>query len=103
MKPNILFFIIDSFRADACYSEKKTSITPNLDSLVNNGVYFSQNICSAAVTVPSVSSILTSLYPFEAIILDENHFKLNPQKNYIHQKTNRIWIQCLYDYPRIRI
>jgi len=80
MKPNILFFLIDSFRADKCYGEKKTSITPNLDSLIKNGVYFSQNICSAAVTVPSVSSILTSLYPFEAIILEENHFKFNPQK-----------------------
>ena len=79
MKPNILFFLIDSFRADKCHGNKKTSITPNLESLIQNGMYFSQTICSASVSCPSVSSMFTSLYPFEAIILDGNHFKLNPK------------------------
>ena len=88
MKPNILFLLIDSLRADKCYGEKKTSITPNLDSLIQNGTYFSHTICSAPVTCPSVSSIFTSLYPFESIILDGSHFKLNPKTvTYIKKLT----------------
>ena len=78
MKPNILFLLIDSFREDKCYGNNKTSITPNIDSLIQNNVYFTQTICSAPVTCPSVSSILTSRYPFESIIQSENHYKLNP-------------------------
>lgn len=78
MKPNILFILIDSFRADKCFGTDKTSITPNIDYLIKNNVYFTQTICSAPVTCPSVSSIFTSLYPFESIIQDENHYKINP-------------------------
>ena len=78
LKPNILFIIIDSLTADKCYGNNKTSITPNIDSLIQNNVYFTQAICSAPVTAPSVSSILTSLYPFESIIQDEYHYKPNP-------------------------
>jgi arylsulfatase A-like enzyme len=77
MKPNILFLLIDSFGSDKCFGNKKTSITPNLDSMIKNGVYFTQAISSAPVTCPSVSSIFTSRYPFECILQDENHFKLN--------------------------
>ncbi len=79
MKPNILFIVVDSFRADKCYGNSKTSITPNLDSLINSGVYFSQNITSAGATIPSTLSILTSLYPFEVVVRGGRHFKLNPQ------------------------
>ena len=59
MKPNILFIVIDSLRADKCHGEKKTSVTPNIDSLIENGTYFSQNITAAPSTIPSISSIFT--------------------------------------------
>ena len=78
MKPNILFLLIDSFRADKCVGNTKTSLTPNIDNLIKNNVYFSQAICSAPVTSPSISSIFTSQYPFESTIEDENHYKINP-------------------------
>ncbi|EIJ66141.1 hypothetical protein BD31_I2198, partial [Candidatus Nitrosopumilus salaria BD31] len=42
MKPNILFLVIDSMRSDKCYGKNKTSITPNIDSLIKQGIYFSQ-------------------------------------------------------------
>ena len=38
MKPNILFLVIDGLRADRCYGEKKSSITPNIDKLIQDGV-----------------------------------------------------------------
>ena len=34
MKSNILFLVIDSFRSDKCYNKNKTSVTPNIDSLI---------------------------------------------------------------------
>lgn len=61
--PNILFIEIDSFRADKCYSYKKTSKTPNIDALIKQGVYFEQTISSAYGTAISWASIFTGLHP----------------------------------------
>lgn len=63
MKPNILFIVIDSLRADKCYGNKKTSVTPNIDSLINDGTYFTKTFSSAAATALAVGSMLTGLYP----------------------------------------
>lgn len=62
-KPNILFLVIDSLRADRCYGPEKTSITPNLDYLLKNGTYFTQCISSSDSTVFSLASIFTGLSP----------------------------------------
>ena len=78
MKPNILFIVIDSLRADKCYGDKKTSVTPNIDSLIKNGTYFSQTITHAPGTISCMSSILTGLYPFESMTQNEDIFVINP-------------------------
>jgi len=86
MKPNILFLVLDGLRADRCYGEKKSSITPNIDKLIQNGIYFNQTISSGISSTPAVSSIFTSLYPFESLILDRNLFKINPRiSTYIYK------------------
>ena len=64
MKPNILFLIVDSLRSDKFYGFSKTSQTPTLDNLLQNGIYFEQTISSAASTILAVGSLLTGLYPF---------------------------------------
>ena len=79
MKPNILFLVIDGLRADRCYGKNKSSITPNIDKLIHDGTYFSQTISSGQSTIPSVSSIFTSLYPFESLVPDGNLFKISPK------------------------
>lgn len=76
MNPNILFLVVDSFRSDKCYGDNKTSITPNLDKLIENGVYFSQAISSAPASIPAVSSILTGLFPFKSLYLENDVFNL---------------------------
>ena len=78
MKKNILFLLIDSLRQDQCYGNKKTSITPNLDSLIQNGVFFSQTISPSSITIPSLSSIFSGCYPFESTTLDHELFNMNP-------------------------
>ena len=66
LKPNILIIIIDGFRADKCHGPNKTSITPNLDSLISNGVYFNQAVSSSDGTRTCVGSIFTADYPFKS-------------------------------------
>ena len=78
MKPNILFIVIDSLRADKCHGDKKTSVTPNIDSLIKNGTYFSKAITHGQSTIPCMSSILTGLYPFESMSQNEDIFIINP-------------------------
>ena len=66
LKPNILFIVVDAFRADRCFGKDKTSVTPNLDYLIKNGTYFSQAVSSADGTPAAFGSIFTALYPFKA-------------------------------------
>ena len=78
MESNIFFLSIDALRQDKCLGKSKTSVTPTLDKLIRNGIFFNQNISTAPITVPSLSSIFTGLYPFECTTIDNNIFNLNP-------------------------
>jgi len=63
-KPNILFVMIDTLRADhvGCYGYPKPT-TPNLDRLAASGVRFEQMVAASSWTTPSVMSMFTSLPP----------------------------------------
>jgi arylsulfatase A-like enzyme len=86
MKPNVLFIVIDGFRADKCYGKNKTSKTPHLDSLIKNGVYFSQAISCSDGTFTSLGGIFTSEYPFKTnVSWFKNHSKA--KKHFKHLKN----------------
>jgi arylsulfatase A-like enzyme len=85
-KPNILLLVIDSFRADKFFGEKKTSVTPTLDRLTNRGLYFSQAVSSAPSSLPAISSVLTGLYPFSSLSLQNKVYNLKDQIPTIGQK-----------------
>ena len=80
MKPNILFFVFDSLRADKFYGKDKTAKTPNFDKLMENGVYFEQAIASTDATVLALNSIFNATFPFVTglrtwkIKLSDNNF-----------------------------
>ena len=89
MKPNIFLITIDSLRIDKTFGENKSSVTPNLDSLIRKGVCFTQTICTADQTGLSLGSLFTSLYPFKSGIsyfkFDHavpNFFNLLKKENY---------------------
>ena len=63
MKPNIFFVTVDSLRADRCFSENRSAKTPNLDSLIKKGIYFSQAISAADQTGASLSSVFSGIFP----------------------------------------
>ena len=77
MKSNIFFLVIDSLRQDKCIGKLNSSSTPNLDKLIQSGTFFNQTISTAPITVPSLSSIFTGLYPFECTTIDNNLYNLN--------------------------
>lgn len=77
MPPNVLFILLDSCRADKVTGDNKSSITPTLDHLINNGTYFSQNISSADGTLLSWASLFTGLHPFKTGIRSEKFHKLD--------------------------
>jgi arylsulfatase A-like enzyme/Flp pilus assembly protein TadD len=77
-RPNVVLIIVDTLRADAlgCYGNSRIS-TPTADGLASGGVLFSQCITAAPVTLPSISSILTSSYPMYHGARDNGLFVLD--------------------------
>ena len=63
---NVLLISIDTLRADhvGAYGYER-STTPNLDSLASGAILFENAISQAPSTLPSHTSMLTSLYPSE--------------------------------------
>ncbi|PXF25656.1 MAG: hypothetical protein CXX67_08800, partial [Thaumarchaeota archaeon] len=60
MYPNIIFFLIDGLRADQFYGNNRTCKTPNIDSLIQKGMYFEQAVASADGTAISLNTIFTA-------------------------------------------
>lgn len=62
---NVILIIFDALRLDhlSCYGYNKQTC-PNIDKLAREGVIFSNAFCQASITLPSVTSIFTSLYPY---------------------------------------
>ena len=65
IKPNILFLLFDSLRADKCFGIQRTCVTPNLDEMIKKGTYFTQAISSSDATVLSLRGMFTALFPFK--------------------------------------
>ncbi|MCP3926924.1 MAG: LTA synthase family protein [Desulfobacterales bacterium] len=62
-KKNIILIILESFGNDHVGYLGGTNTTPNLDSLTNESLYFTNLYATGARTSWGLSSILTSLYP----------------------------------------
>jgi len=62
--PNVLLITIDTLRADhlGCYDYPKNT-SPNLDALAKQGVRFKNFFAQRGLTWPSLTSIMTALYP----------------------------------------
>lgn len=78
-RPSVLVIIVDTLRHDylGCYGSRFAQ-TPNMDRLAAGGASFLQCVTAAPVTLPSVSSILTSSYPVYHGVRDNGVFKLDP-------------------------
>lgn len=61
---NVILIVIDALRSDhlGCYGYHRQT-SPNLDALAGEGAVFETCYAQSSWTLPSVASILTSLYP----------------------------------------
>ena len=72
MKPNIFLLTIDSVRAERFYGPKKSAVTPNFDSIIKNGLFFTQNIATSDQTGTSLASIFTGKYSINSGVTQHN-------------------------------
>ncbi|MEO9570715.1 MAG: sulfatase [Polaribacter sp.] len=78
-KPNIVFVFADQWRAQAIgYSGNKDVITPNLDKLASEGVYFTNAISTYPVCTPYRAMLITGQYPLKNGMF-MNDVSLNPK------------------------
>ena len=75
---NVLLITIDTLRADALGCAGGRAATPNLDALAADGVRFDYAHAQAVITLPSHTSILTGLYPFQHGVHDNSGYRLRP-------------------------
>ena len=63
-KTNILFIITNQQRADALSCAGNPLLkTPHVDSIVNDGLRFTNYFCSTPICKPNRASFFTVLYP----------------------------------------
>ncbi len=77
--PNLVIFTIDTLRADhlSCYGYPKET-SPTIDRLAQEGVLFEQAYAQRGLTWPSLTSIMSALYP-KTHGVRRNQVPLNPE------------------------
>lgn len=70
-RPNVIFILVDDLGwRDVGFMGSRTYLTPNLDSLSEDGMVFNQAYAACAVSSPTRASILTGKYPARLGITD---------------------------------
>ena len=59
MKPHVIVIMADQLRADVLGK----GLTPNIDSIAEEGARFNRAYCSCPLCVPSRGSLFTGTYP----------------------------------------
>jgi arylsulfatase A-like enzyme len=63
--PNVVLIVVDSLRADALGpSDGQPTVSPRIDRLVADGLRFERAVAPASWNLPSLSSLVTSTYPW---------------------------------------
>ena len=72
-KPNIILITIDALRPDhlSCYGYQRHT-SPAIDKFANEAVVFTQSISQSTLTMPSLASLITSVYPTKHGIAVQN-------------------------------
>ncbi len=64
--PNVVLIVVDSLRADALGPRGSLpSVSPRIDRLATDGLRFERTIAPASWNLPSLSSLVTSSYPWK--------------------------------------
>ncbi len=96
-KENIVYFVADQMRSDTLsHLGNPASVTPNLDSLLEEGISFENAYCQNPVCVPSRCSFLTGLYPHTTGHRTIHYLQNEGEPNILREMKNNgyevIWI-----------
>ncbi|HZT75379.1 MAG TPA: sulfatase-like hydrolase/transferase [Vicinamibacterales bacterium] len=86
---NVLLITIDTLRADALGAYGGPARTPALDRLAADGVRFDFAHAHAVLTLPSHTSILTGLYPFQHGVRENSGYRLAPNAQTLATRLKR--------------
>ena len=62
-RPNVIFLLVDTLRADAVSAYGGKHPTPNIDGLARTGIMFTRAYAPSSWTVPSCASMVLGMYP----------------------------------------
>ena len=62
LKTNFVVFLIDGLRYDQIHGEQKESFTPNIDSLIEKGTFFTNSFSCVDGTILSLNTIFNSVF-----------------------------------------
>ena len=88
IKPNILFLLLDSFRADKISGPDKNSLTPNFDYIKKNGVFFDHAISSSDGSILSYAGLFSGKHPFKTGMRSSKLTKLIDTTSYLEFLKN---------------
>ena len=88
IKPNILFLIFDSFRADKISGPDKNSLTPNFDYIKKNGVFFDHAVSSSDGSLLSYAGLFSGKHPFKTGMRSSKLTKLIDTTSYLEFLKN---------------
>lgn len=92
-KPNVLFIAVDDLNDWAGYRGNKDVITPNMDRLAGQGMWFTKAYCQYPLCGPSRASLMSGLYYHQL-----NSAKLQAKDQFVEDQVQSVGSELLHGY-----
>ncbi|MEC3908803.1 sulfatase [Tamlana sp. 2201CG12-4] len=87
-KPNLLFIFADQYRRQAMgFLNEDPVITPNIDHLAKEGIYFSKAVANHPLCSPYRGMLVTGQYPLTNGVIANCHSGRTKFNNYLDKRT----------------
>ena len=95
--PNVLLLCADALRADRCFGENRTAVTPHMDAMRQEGAALRTTCAVNTFTAPCVSSLLTGLYPFHHGVRTQLVAKISSEVQTLAERLDAMGINAYAD------
>lgn len=85
---NVVLIVVDALRADRVGAYSGSDLTPNIDSLANDGEVFEQCFSCVNATDSSITTILTGLYPTHHGIINHGQGVTKKEQRFVSGTTS---------------
>lgn len=88
MPPNVVIVVIDALRADKVGPTTSRDLSPNIDQLIEESVFFDNAFSPSNTTDPAITSILTGKYPLSHGVVNHGRLVTEQEKQRIESVPN---------------